>query len=153
MTTRSDISHQHCRFLALNCDHIERVRRVLSLQRDARFTLKLKECNSFTCAIDDHGHVMRPRRLKIATLTTNAMERLNPLTNITKLRSSLKRISTFSEALCLASHTWQPHIIRIWTKDQPAHFRVLSANKQGAIHEQQNKLVSLPKLALIATTL
>lgn len=64
-------------------NQINHVKQVLSILKDAGVTLKLMKCNFFTETIDYLGHVIRLRRLEIATHTTAAIKKLKLPTNIT----------------------------------------------------------------------
>lgn len=70
--------------------HIYHVQHVLTLLNNARATLKLKKCKFFTDTIDYLGHVIRPRRLEIASHKTDTIRGFQPPTLITELRSFLR---------------------------------------------------------------
>lgn len=67
--------------------HLKHVRHILTLPRDAGATLKLDKCRFFTDTIDYLGRVILPRRLEIASQTTNVIRELQPPTYLTDLQS------------------------------------------------------------------
>lgn len=69
------------------CDHFLYVKRVSSLLQNAKVALKLKKCSFFKQIIVYFVHFSRPRRLKIATQTTAAIEELRIITNKTEFCS------------------------------------------------------------------
>lgn len=67
--------------------HINHVRKVLTLLNEASVTLHLKKCEFFTNRIDCLGNVIRQRRLEVSTRTINAVGGLEHPTKLTELRS------------------------------------------------------------------
>lgn len=65
--------------------HSKHVSKNLSLLDSAGATLKLKKCSFFTNFINPLGHVVRPRRMKLASHTTDALHKLKSWANGTKL--------------------------------------------------------------------
>lgn len=76
-------------------EQIDHVKHVLPLLRHAGVILKLKKCKFLTETIDYMGHVTCPRRLKNASHTTDAIERLKGRRNITELKSFLNLFNAF----------------------------------------------------------
>lgn len=74
-------------FLRSPRDHIDRVKQVMAILRDARVTSRLERYNFFTRTADCVGHIIRPRRLKIARNTMNAIGDLETSTDVTKIYS------------------------------------------------------------------
>ena len=70
-------------------EHVHHVREVLTILKEAGFSLKLKKCKFFAKSVDYLGHVIRPGRLEVATKNTEAVECFKELTTQTELRSFL----------------------------------------------------------------
>lgn len=87
-------------FLCSPRDHIDHVKQVLSLSRDAGVIVNIKTCNFFAGTIAYHGSVTHQRRIEIAAYSTNAIKCLKLSTNITEI-CSLLGYEMFSVALCL----------------------------------------------------
>lgn len=65
--------------------HFLAARNVLTLLNDAGVTFKHKRCKFFAKTIHYPKHFNRPRRLEIASHTTDAICKFQPLTYLTKL--------------------------------------------------------------------
>lgn len=61
-------------FSRFSCEHIEHLKRALSLLRDKGVTLKLKKCNFFSDKIEYFFHVTRPRQLVAAVIDAGTAE-------------------------------------------------------------------------------
>lgn len=112
-------------FLRSPRDHVIHVRPVLLLLQDLGFTLKLKKYYFFTGTIEYPSHVIRKRRLEIATYKVDGIDELKSSTNITEPRSFLK--------LCDVFRRFVPHFAQIAAflkdklkKDHQKHFLVSS---------------------------
>lgn len=75
-------------FLCSTSEHIPQIRQLLNLLKNAGVRLNL-QCSFFTKNIDYIGHVIRLRKLGIASYTTDIIKNLKLRTNITNLRSFL----------------------------------------------------------------
>lgn len=56
--------------------HIAHVREGLTLLNNAEVTLNLQKCRFFSETVDNHGHIIPQRCLKIASYTTDAIQSL-----------------------------------------------------------------------------
>lgn len=74
-------------FFKTSEEHFRYIREVLTLLNNANITFKLKKCQLFVKTVDYQGHVIRPRRLEIASHSTDAIHGLQKPTNITELQS------------------------------------------------------------------
>lgn len=79
-------------------EHINNVKRVLSLFRDAEAFPKLKHYNFFIGIVDYQGRFIQPFWLEIAAHTTDAIKELKTPKNNTKHRSFMGLCNLF---LCL----------------------------------------------------
>ena len=70
-------------------EHVDHVREVLTVLKEAGFSLKLKKCIFFAKFVDYLGHVIRPGRLEVATQNTEALKCFKEPTTQTELRSFL----------------------------------------------------------------
>ena len=68
-------------------EHVDHVREVLTVLKEAGFSLKLKKCMFFAKFVDDIGRVIRPGRLEVATKNTDAMKCFKEPIMQTELRS------------------------------------------------------------------
>ena len=55
-------------------EHVDHLRAVLTVLKEAGFSLKLKKCKFFAESADYFGHVIRPGRLEVATKNTEAVK-------------------------------------------------------------------------------
>lgn len=128
-------------------EHSEPVHSVLMLLSDAGVTIKLKKCRFFAETIDCFVHVIRSRRLKIASDTTHAISKLQTPTFVSKLMSLLE--------LCNVFRRFVPNFARIAAqlnkllqKDQPAWFKALDETKLAALKTLKAALIKPPVLTL-----
>ena len=70
-------------------EHIDHLREVLAVLKEAGFSLKLKKCKFFSKSVDYLGHVIRPGRLEVATKKTEPVKCFEDSTMQTELRSFL----------------------------------------------------------------
>lgn len=68
-------------------ERIEQKCQVLILLRNTGVILKMKKCEFFISTIHLVGHVIQARRTEISSQTTDAFQKMNRLTNITRLLS------------------------------------------------------------------
>lgn len=115
--------------------------------REARVTLKLNTFHILTNTIDYLSHVIRPRQIAIVTHKMEAIKRLKPSTNIIKLCKFLRPRNVSHHFLSIFEGI-AASLNRKLRKDQQTQFDALSADELNMIYELQNKLLSLPILAL-----
>lgn len=89
-------------------EHIGHVRKVLKLLRNAGVTLKWKKSKFFLETIDYSGQAIRPRRLEIASHTTEAIRELKEPTNI-RISSRSSAFETCYDGLFRILHAWLRH--------------------------------------------
>lgn len=75
--------------------HLEHVATVLSLLKDARFTLKLKKWAFFTDTVDNFGHIIMPRKLEVVARTNHAIFGLRETRGVTEMGSFLGLCNVF----------------------------------------------------------
>lgn len=83
-------------FLQVRSEYIQQVLQVLNQLKNAEVTLNLEKCSFFTNTIDYLGLAIRPRRLEISFLATDAIEAAKRSTTLTKLRSFLGTCNVIS---------------------------------------------------------
>lgn len=132
----------------LNRDH---VRKGLIFLRNPAVTLDLWECWFLKETIDYSGRAILPRRLGIASHTTDPIRCLRAPTNLTNLRSFL--------GLCNFFRTFVPSFIRLASllnkklrEDQPKAFGSLNNKETQSTNVLKKELVSPPVLALPNST-
>lgn len=128
-------------------EHIEHIREVLAPLRKASATLQLKNCLFLADTRDYSGHVIVPRRLKIAMHTAKAIPGHQSPTLLTDLRSFLN--------LCNIFRRFEPYFPRIAALlnkrlciDEPVTFGTLDEKEMAALKALENALQSPPVLAL-----
>lgn len=121
--------------------HINNERKFSSILYGPGAGLKLMKCKLFT------GHRIRPRRLKLASYTTNVNRRLQLLANLTKFRSCLasynvfqRFVPNFAPATALLNQRLE--------KDQPASFTPFDSDEHCSIKTLKNELMYSPILVL-----
>ena len=70
-------------------DHLTHVREILTILKDAGFSLKLRKCSFFAQSVDYLGHVIRPGKIAAASKNTEAVEGFKEPRTQTDLRSFL----------------------------------------------------------------
>lgn len=103
-------------------------------------------CGFITVTIDYDGHVIRPRRLKIAARTTDTNDELTAPTNIAEHRSFLWLCNIFCRFVPIFACIEAPHNRKI-NKGQDTPHCIISGQTQDYARLQK-KLVSPPILAL-----
>lgn len=101
--------------------YIEQVRKILTLPCNAGDTLKLKKGLFLAKTIDFLGHIIRPKRLKIASHTIGAIYKFLTLTSLTELRILLELCSVFRHYVINIAKITVSFNKRL-QKDQPAWF-------------------------------
>lgn len=76
-------------FLSSLEQHMKHVRNVIGLLKWVGVLLSLKKSASFSNIFDYLGHIMRRDRLDVASYTADAIEGMQTLTRVTKLKSFL----------------------------------------------------------------
>lgn len=71
------------------------VRRALTLLTNAAVILKLKRCHLISEIIDSLGHVIRQKRLEIASHTMDAIRKLQPPTSLAGVTLLLRLCNLF----------------------------------------------------------
>lgn len=83
--------------------HIDHIRKVLTLGKEAGVTLKLKQCRFFTEIFDYSRHVIRPGNLEIASHATDTIWRLQSPANMTEFRWFLGLWDVFRQSVLIVS--------------------------------------------------
>lgn len=128
-------------------EHIEHVCKDLSLLQNAGAAPILKKWTDYTDTIDYLGHAIWPKRLELASHSTDAIQEIKFLTSLTGRRSFL--------GLCNVNRRFLPNIARIVSplnqqsiKPKPKLFALLSSEDLQAINRVQNSLMAPSKQAL-----
>ena len=70
-------------------DRLTHVREILTILKDAGFSLKLRQCSFFAQSVDYLGHVICPGKIEVASKNTEAVEGFKEPRTQTELRSFL----------------------------------------------------------------
>ena len=123
-------------------EHVDHVRDVLTVLKEAGFSLKLKKCKFFATYVDYLGHVTRPGRLEVATKNTEAVKRFKEPTTQTELRSFL--------GLCNIYRRFVPNFARIAALLK-AFLRKEGTTELPSFNEEQLAAFEPLKKALLAS--
>lgn len=134
-------------FTCSPCNHIEHVKRVLSLLRDAAATINLNSCNVFTGTFDYLCHINQSRHLKTATHTTDTIKDSKLPKNSFELCLFFGLDEEFRCFVLISARIVAPLNQKL-KKNPPTHFGTLSADELVATHKPQDKLVTPSILAL-----
>lgn len=128
-------------------EHVEHVRAVLQVLKDAVLSLKLKKCHFFTGAVDYLGHVIRPGLLEVATKNTEALKGFQQPRTQTELRSFI--------GMCNVYRRFVPNFARVAAplnallkKGEPVELRDFGPEETGAFELLKEALASPPVLKL-----
>lgn len=121
--------------------------KIFSLLHSAGATLKLKRYKFYTDYTDYFGHVICPRRLELASHTTDAIHRLHPPSNRTELPSFLGLCDVFRQLVPKFAQIAAPLDQRLM-KNQLPSFPSPNSDEHYATETLKNALISLPILAL-----
>lgn len=126
---------------------IDHQKSVLTSLKKSGMKLKLKKCFSFHNKIEYLGNVISPGSLKVAPQATDAIEKLNLPSKVTKLISFL--------GLCNVLRLLVPSLALISSqlnlklrKEQPKKLYSLSGEELGTLATLQEIFVTPPVLAL-----
>lgn len=128
-------------------EHIRHVQLVLTLLNNVDTTVSLNKCRFFSGPFDYLGRVIHPRRLKIASHTTDTIRRLKVPTSSTKLRSFLVLSSVFRHFVPNFARLEAPLNKRL-QKDQPVTFGTLNMEELASLNALKDALIVLPVQAL-----
>lgn len=107
----------------------------------------MKNCSFFSNTIDYRGSVIRPRKLKIDSHTTDSTTGLKPPTNISELHLSLDLCSVFQQLVLSFTHLAAP-LNRNLQKDQPNEFGNLTAEEGAEMKKFKDRMIFSSLLAL-----
>lgn len=127
-------------------EHVDHIKQVLTLLRDARATLKLKKCSSLSETINFLGSIIRSTRLEISSHTTVAVKRLKVPRNVIDLKMVLGICSVFKRFLQNFARIASQLNNKLKEKQQ--FNLVLNEKELPAIKCLQLELISAPVLAL-----
>ena len=117
------------------------MREVLTVLKEAGFSLKLKKCKFFAKSVDYLGHVIRPGRLEVATKNTEVVKCFKELTTQTELQSFL--------GLCNVYRRFVPNFART-AAPLNAFLRKGCTTELPPFNEEQSAAFELLKKALLA---
>ena len=122
-------------------EHVDHVRFVLTVLKEAGFSLKLKKCKFFAKSVDYLGHAIRPGRLEVATKNTEAVKRFKEPTTQTELRSFL--------GFCNVYRRFVPNFART-AAPLNAFLRKGCTTELTPFNEEQSAVFELLKKALLS---
>lgn len=127
-------------------EHVKHIKEVLGLLRAVVMTLKLKKYHFFSESIDYLGHVIAPGKLQAAKMTTQAIESLRYVEDISEMRSFLGLCNVYRRFVpCFAKNA---AFLNKKLKNEKTSQFVLDYQERRAVNELKNYLVSPPVLAL-----
>ena len=122
-------------------EHVDHVREVLTVLKEAGFSLKLKKCKFFAKSVEYLGHVIRSGRLEVATKNTEAVKCFKKPTTETELRSFL--------GLCNVYRRFVPNFARS-AAPLYAFLRKGCTTELPPFNEEQSAAFELLKKALLS---
>lgn len=128
--------------------HIDHVRKVLSLWHSAGTTFKFKKYKFINNTIDYLGHVIYSRHLGLAANRTHTIFRLHSPTNFMSLRSFLALWNIFRRFVFSFVQVVAP-LDKSPKKDQPAWITLNNSNQLYVIETLKNALIFPSILALL----
>ncbi|CAN8072599.1 unnamed protein product, partial [Agarophyton chilense] len=128
-------------------DHLEHVRDVMKILRDAGITLKLKKSEFFTDSVKYLGHIIRPGQLSINEVRVKSLKEAKHPKTQTELRSFLGLCNVYRRFVLNFADIATP-LNRLLTKGQPVELEPFGDAEASAFTALLNAVTSPPILAL-----
>ncbi|CAN8073109.1 unnamed protein product [Agarophyton chilense] len=128
-------------------EHFCHVKKVLTIPQDAGVTLTLRKCAFFQASLDYLDQVVFPGKLKVATLTTNAILQAKPPRTHKELRSFVGLCNVYQRFVQVFSKISAP-LNAMLKKGTPSEFEALTDYQYEAFQTVKDQLLNPPILAL-----